>query len=86
MLGTQQLCGGYRFVLPPLCFRFSAFLLQSEQFYLTAAPQQLPLRANWIHRGASGGQPEGKGGLRGKKGRAVQASWKWTENSKDRMS
>lgn len=34
MLGTQQLCGGYRFVLPPLCFRFSAFLLQSEQVYL----------------------------------------------------
>lgn len=68
MLGTQQLCGGYGFVLPPLCFRFTAFLLKSEQFYLTTAPQQLPLHANWVHRGASVGQPEGKKGLRGEKG------------------
>lgn len=35
----------------PLCFRFKAFLLQSEQFYLTAASLQLPRRANWIHLG-----------------------------------
>lgn len=42
-LGTQQLCGGYGFVLPPLCFRFSAFLLQPELFYLAVAPRQPPL-------------------------------------------
>lgn len=35
-LGTQQLCGGCRFLLPPLCFRFGAFLSQSEHKYLTA--------------------------------------------------
>lgn len=30
-LGTRQLCGGHRSVLPSLYFRFNAFLLESEQ-------------------------------------------------------
>lgn len=43
----------------PLSFPFRAFLLQPEQLYVTAAPQRLPLRANWIRQGASAGRAEG---------------------------
>lgn len=43
----------------PLSFPFRAFLLQPEQLSVTAAPQRLPLRANWIRQGASAGRAEG---------------------------